>query len=104
MRARSTGEGGFTLLESLIALSILAAVVMHFLGSRTSALIDAAEARNWRLAREIAASKMSELKAGANEFTRTAADLERRRPCAVFRKPAPVSEKAASSAPRSDCP
>ncbi|MHC5066025.1 MAG: type IV pilus modification PilV family protein [Planctomycetota bacterium] len=61
-------EGGFTLLESLIALSILAAVVMHFLGSRTSALIDAAEARNWRLAREIASSKISEIKAGANEF------------------------------------
>lgn len=68
MSRPSTQESGFTLLESLIALSLLAAVVMHFLGARTAALIDAAEARNWRVAREIAASKMSELKAGANEF------------------------------------
>lgn len=68
MSKSSQQEGGFTLLEALIALSLLAAVVMHFLGSRTVALIDASEARNWRVAREIAASKMSELQAGANEF------------------------------------
>jgi len=68
MIGRSSRESGFTLLESLIALSILAAVVMHFLGLRTAALIDAAEARNWRVARDIAATKISELEAGANEF------------------------------------
>ncbi len=74
MSARKSQEGGFTLLESLIALSLLAAVIIHFLGSRTSALIDAAEARNWRLAREIASTSMSELKAGANEFPPTSND------------------------------
>lgn len=60
-------QAGFTLLEALVALMIVAMVVLQFLGIRTSALIDATKARNWRLAREIAEEKLSELQAGAHE-------------------------------------
>jgi type II secretion system protein I len=64
---RARQEGGFTLIEALVALGIVATVVISFIGIRTSALIDATYARNWRLAREIAEQKMSELQAGARE-------------------------------------
>lgn len=60
-------EQGFTLIEALIAMAIVSLVVISYIGIRTSALIDATEARNWRLAREIAEEKMSELLAGARE-------------------------------------
>ena len=61
-------EDGFTLIEVVVALGILALVVMNFLGTRTDAMIDASEARNWRLAREIAEELLSELSAGAREL------------------------------------
>lgn len=65
---RSAGdEAGFTLLEALVALGIVALVVTTFLGVRTTALIDATHARNWRLAREIADERLSELRAGSHE-------------------------------------
>ncbi|MBL9076490.1 MAG: prepilin-type N-terminal cleavage/methylation domain-containing protein [Planctomycetes bacterium] len=64
--ARPT-ERGFTLIEALVAMMIVALVVIEYIGIRTNALIDATEARNWRLAREIAEEKMSELQAGARE-------------------------------------
>jgi len=67
MPPRSQREAGFTLIEAMVALAIVAMVVISFIGIRTSALIDATEARNWRLAREIAEEKMSELQAGARE-------------------------------------
>ena len=60
-------EEGFTLLEALVALSIIALVVMNCLMFRTGALVDATEARNWRVAREVAQEILSELKAGARE-------------------------------------
>jgi type II secretion system protein I len=60
-------QAGFTLIEALVALAIVSLVVISFIGIRTSALIDATEARNWRLAREIAEEKMSELAAGGRE-------------------------------------
>ena len=60
-------EHGFTLIEALVALMIVSMVVMQFLGIRTSALVDATKARNWRLAREIAEERLSELQAGAHE-------------------------------------
>jgi len=63
----SSGERGFTLLEVMVALAIVALVVTSFLGIRTTAVAEAIEARNWRLAREIAGEKMSELQAGARE-------------------------------------
>jgi prepilin-type N-terminal cleavage/methylation domain-containing protein len=59
---------GFTLIEALVAMSILAFVVVGFLGTRTAALTDATEARNWRLARELAEEEMSRLMAGAHEL------------------------------------
>jgi type II secretory pathway pseudopilin PulG len=64
---RAGQEGGFTLIEALVALGVVATVVISFIGIRTSALIDATYARNWRLARELAEQKMSELQAGARE-------------------------------------
>lgn len=60
-------QRGFTLVEALVALGIVASVVIGYIGIRTSALIDATYARNWRLARTIAEQKMSELQAGARE-------------------------------------
>ena len=68
------GERGFTLIEALVALAIVATVVIAYLGIRTSALVDATEARNWRLAREIAEEKMSELQAGARETPPTSGE------------------------------
>jgi prepilin-type N-terminal cleavage/methylation domain-containing protein len=65
--ATRAGERGFTLIEALVALGIVASVVVGFIGIRTQALVDATHARNWRLAREIAEAKLSELQAGARE-------------------------------------
>ena len=61
-------QRGFTLIEALVAMAILATVVLGFLGTRTGALTDATEARNWRLARELAEEEMSMLMAGAHEM------------------------------------
>jgi len=66
--ARALPQGGFTLLEALVALAIVAMVVLSYLGVRTTALVDATEARNWRLAQEIGEEVLSELKAGAREM------------------------------------
>lgn len=60
-------EQGFTLMEAMVALAIVSMIVLSYLGIRTSALMDATEARNWRLARELAEEKLSELRAGARE-------------------------------------
>lgn len=60
-------ENGFTLIEALLALAIVALVVTTALSIRTSALVDATEARNWRVAREVAQEVLSELRAGARD-------------------------------------
>lgn len=60
-------EAGMMLLEVLVALGIVAMVTISYLGIRTEALADAKRARDWRLAREIAEEKLSELQAGARE-------------------------------------
>ncbi len=60
-------ESGMMLVEALAALAIVAMVTISFIGIRTTALVDATRARNWRLAREIAEQKLSELLAGAHE-------------------------------------
>ncbi len=62
-----SSEAGFTLLEAMVALSIVAMVVTGYLGIRTAAVADGIEARNWRLARELAEERMSEVLAGAFE-------------------------------------
>ena len=61
-------EAGFTLIEALVAMLLVSMIVISYIGIRTTALIDATQARNWRLAREIAEEKMSELMAGAREI------------------------------------
>ena len=66
-----TIETGFTLIEVMIAMAILAIVVLGMLQMRTSALIDAQEARDWRVAREIAEELLCELRAGARELPPT---------------------------------
>ena len=65
--ANHPADRGFTLVEALVAMLIVSMVVISYIGIRTSALLDATYARNWRLAREIAEEKMSELMAGARE-------------------------------------
>ncbi|MEM7204742.1 MAG: prepilin-type N-terminal cleavage/methylation domain-containing protein [Planctomycetota bacterium] len=61
------GVSGFTLIEVVVAMAILSIVLLSFLGTRTDALVDASEARNWRLARELAEQILSELQAGARD-------------------------------------
>jgi prepilin-type N-terminal cleavage/methylation domain-containing protein len=60
-------QSGFTLIEALVALAIVALVVTTCLMFRTGSLVDANEARNWRVAREVASEILSELRAGARE-------------------------------------
>ena len=60
-------ERGMLLLEALVAMLIVAVVTISYIGIRTTALIDATRARNWRLAREIAEEKLSALQAGAHD-------------------------------------
>lgn len=64
---RHDSQAGFTLMEAMVALSIVAMVVTGYLGIRTAAVADGIEARNWRLARELAEERMSEVLAGAFE-------------------------------------
>ena len=60
-------ERGMLLIEALVAMMIVAVVTITFIGIRSTALIDATRARNWRLAREIAEERLSTLQAGAHE-------------------------------------
>ncbi|MEZ5965765.1 MAG: prepilin-type N-terminal cleavage/methylation domain-containing protein [Planctomycetota bacterium] len=60
-------ESGFTLIEVMVAMTILAIVLLGFLSTRSQALADAIQARNWRLARSIAEEQLSKLQAGAHE-------------------------------------
>ena len=60
-------QAGFTLVEVVIAVAVLALVATYFLTLRTQALVDATETRNVRVAREVAEQLLSELKAGARE-------------------------------------
>jgi prepilin-type N-terminal cleavage/methylation domain-containing protein len=73
--ARAANQRGFTLVEALVALGIVSAIVISYIGIRTTALIDATQARNCRLAREIAEEKMSELRAGARDVPPTSGEL-----------------------------
>lgn len=65
---RRASQAGFTLIEVMVALGILSFVILTFLDTRTDAIVDASEARNWRLARDIAQEVLSELQAGAREL------------------------------------
>jgi prepilin-type N-terminal cleavage/methylation domain-containing protein len=66
MAARNE-QAGFTLIEVMIAVAVLALVATLFLTLRTTALVDATETRNVRVARELAEQMLSELMAGARE-------------------------------------
>lgn len=68
MRSHTGRPDGFTLVEVLVSIAILALVLTTFLALRTNAIVDAANARDWRIAREIAERRLSELAAGAREF------------------------------------
>ncbi len=61
-------QSGFTLIEAVIAIAILALVALSMLGLRTDAIIDATEARYWLIAREQAQMILSELTAGHREM------------------------------------
>lgn len=60
-------SAGFTLIEVMVAMTILVIVLLGFLSTRSQALADAIQARNWRLARSIAEEQLSKLQAGAHE-------------------------------------
>ena len=60
-------EAGFTLVEVLVAIAILALVLTSFMGTRTRSMADALDARNWRLAR-MATVDRNILRLGAYEL------------------------------------
>ncbi|MBK8976840.1 MAG: prepilin-type N-terminal cleavage/methylation domain-containing protein [Planctomycetes bacterium] len=62
------GQRGFTLIEALVASAIFTAVALTFIARGTAAMVTAEEVRNWRIARDIAETYLSELKAGAREM------------------------------------
>ena len=64
----SRSTSGFTLVEVMVAVAILAIVILGFMATRSQAMADAIQAFNWRLARSIAEEQLSKLQAGANEF------------------------------------
>ena len=66
-RGDGAAEAGFTLIEALVAVAILAMVIVPFLSMRTRAIEDSADAKRWRIAREIAERQLSEIRAGARE-------------------------------------
>lgn len=68
---RPNHASGFTLIEVAIAMAILSLVVLGSIAMRTGALTDAQEARDWRVAREIAEELLCELRAGARELPPT---------------------------------
>jgi prepilin-type N-terminal cleavage/methylation domain-containing protein len=59
---------GFTLVEVMVAVTVLGIVLLSLLVTRSQAMADAVQARNWRLARSIAEEQLSKLQAGGNEF------------------------------------
>lgn len=65
--AAPEAQAGFTLIEALVAMVLLSIVVLQFLSMRSTALVDAADSRNQRIARELAEQYLSELLAGARE-------------------------------------
>ena len=67
-------QRGFTLIEALVAITILAFVLVGFLGLRTASMVDAVDARALRIAREFAHAKLSELQAGAIEIEPVSGD------------------------------
>jgi prepilin-type N-terminal cleavage/methylation domain-containing protein len=67
-RAGAGGGRGFTLVEVMVAVTILGIVLLSFLATRSQAMADAIQARNWRLARSIAEEQLSKLEAGGNEL------------------------------------
>ncbi len=64
---RPGGEGGFTLVEALVAFAILTLAVVGLIWSRSKAVQQATEARNLKLAVKIARETLDKLKAGMNQ-------------------------------------
>lgn len=95
---RARQQDGFTLIEALVAIVILAIVLIQFLGMRTGALIDAAEARNRRIAREIAQHYLSELQAGAREVPPSSRQIVEVEEYPGFRYQVLIGEAAISDA------
>jgi prepilin-type N-terminal cleavage/methylation domain-containing protein len=63
-----TREKGFTLLEALVAIAILAISLLGLCAIRTDAVVSATKTRNLRLARELAERTLSEIEAGTMEL------------------------------------
>lgn len=57
-------SAGFTLMEVLVALAIMAMAMLSLMGLRSSSLVEATEARNLRIASSLAAQILSEVQAG----------------------------------------
>ena len=57
-------RGGFTLIEVMVALAVMAIAVMSLMGLRSESIMTATEARNLRVASSLAQEKLSEIRAG----------------------------------------
>ena len=68
-------ESGMLLIEALVAMVIVAMVTIAYIGIRTTALIDATRARNWRLAREIAEEKEAVQQFGSSDSGASLGDI-----------------------------
>lgn len=66
--SRAPAALGFTLVEVMVAVTVLGIVLLSLMVTRSQAMADAVQARNWRLARSIAEEQLSKLQAGGNEF------------------------------------
>ena len=69
VRKPRDSSGGFTLIEVMVALAILAVVTVLLLGKRTDIVRDAAQTRDMRTAWTLAAQKIGELELDPTVFS-----------------------------------